>query len=105
MGLLPRRARVPWTALAVAAAVAAAWGIAQALPPPAPVRDAYSRVAEGIAPDAPPAAVAAAALNAFGVALTARDVAAWRALVVRGAAPGGALRTVVDYRRALGDER
>lgn len=86
--------------LILAALLAAAWGLARLIPPPPP--DAYARLVAELPADPPAAEICAAAQLAFGVRLTAEDVAAWKALSARGEPPARALRTVVSYRTALG---
>lgn len=100
---LPRRPRGVVSPLALVALLAAAWWLAGLVPPRPP--DPYARVAGELRADAPTAEVCAAAQVMFGVRLTAEDVAAWKALVAQGRPPARALRTVVDYRRALGGSR
>lgn len=100
---LPRRPRGVVTPLALVALLAAAWWLASLVPPRPP--DPYARMARELRADSPTAEVCATAQVMFGVRLTAEDVAVWKALVARGHPSAQALRTVVDYRRALEGSR
>ncbi len=78
----------------------AAWAVAHVVPKRAP--DIYERTVAGLSEQPAPAELMAAAEMGLGVRLTVADADAWRAMKVQGVAPERALRTVVDYRRALG---